>query len=86
VVFNATELAFRYIIPGRQPCPAGSGTMMANQLLIPVAGWLAGTRLRPGTVERVIAVDRPVTPGPVVPAVAGKTVLEQRGDTVVALG
>jgi hypothetical protein len=46
VVFNATELAFRYIIPGgRLPCWAG--TMMANKLLIPVAGGLASTRRRP---------------------------------------
>ena len=86
VVFNATALAFRYIIPGGPAALLGPATMMANELLIPVVGGLAVYEASAGAFERVIAVDRAATPGPVVPAVAGKTVLEQRGDTVVALG
>jgi hypothetical protein len=39
-----------------------------------------------GQGDRHIPVRRPPNPGPVVPAVAGPTVLEQRGDELVALG
>lgn len=89
VVFDATPLAYRYTIPGGPQVLLGPATMMANRLLIPVAGGLAVHEASAGTLERVIPVDRPAAPEPaepVVPAVAGTTVLEQRGDTVVALG
>jgi hypothetical protein len=39
-----------------------------------------------GAFERLIPVDRGNVAGPVVPGVLGTTVVEQRGDTVVALG
>jgi hypothetical protein len=40
-----------------------------------------------GANERYIPVSRPPGQGgPIVPVVTGSTVLEQRGDTVVALG
>ncbi len=89
VVFDAAPLAYRYTIPGGREALLGPATMMANELLIPVAGGLAVYEASAGTLQRVIAVDRPAASGPagpVVPAVAGTTVLEQRGDTVVALG
>jgi hypothetical protein len=41
---------------------------------------------RTGAPERVIPVSRPPGVSAVFPAVSGPTVLEQRGDTVVALG
>jgi hypothetical protein len=39
-----------------------------------------------GIFERMIPVDRGNATGPIVPAVLGTTVIEKRGDTVVALG
>jgi hypothetical protein len=87
VVFNANRLAYRYTIGGDGPAaPLGPATMMANKLLIPVAGGLGVFEASAGTFEHTIAVDRPATPGPVVPGVAGTTLLEQRGEQLVALG
>ena len=60
--------------------------MMANKLLLPVTGGIAVYEASAGTPEHVIPVERPAGPGPVVPAMAGTTVLEQRGDTLAALG
>ncbi len=86
VVFDATPLAYRYTIPGGPQTLLGPATMMANKLLLPVTGGIAVYEASAGTPEHVIPVERPAGPGPVVPAMAGTTVLEQRGDTLAALG
>ncbi len=39
-----------------------------------------------GAGVRHVGLKRPASPDPVIPAVAGSTLLEQRGGTVVALG
>ncbi|HZU48612.1 MAG TPA: hypothetical protein VFA16_15385, partial [Mycobacterium sp.] len=39
-----------------------------------------------GTNERYLPVSRPPGTSAVIPAVSGSKVIEQRGDTVVALG
>jgi len=87
VVFDANRLAFRYLIPADGAVtPVGPASMMAGKLLIPVTGGIGVYEASAGVLERVIPVDRPALAGPVVPNVAGATVLEQRGDIVVALG
>jgi hypothetical protein len=64
--------------------------MMAGKLLVPVTGAIGVYDPVNGANERYIPVNRAASsaqPGtPVVPAVSGSRVFEQRGDTVVALG
>jgi hypothetical protein len=87
VALDGNTLAPRYTIAPGSGAPIGPGVMMANKLLIPVTNGMAVYEPATGTLERVIPVDRePTVTGPIVPAVAGTTVLEQRGDTLVALG
>lgn len=87
MVFGAAGLRHEYTITGSGPSvPIGPATMMAGRLIVPVTDGVGVYDPATGTQERVIPVTRPAGPTPVVPAVAGDTVLEQRGDTVVALG
>jgi outer membrane protein assembly factor BamB len=82
MVFDST-LTFQYTIKGEGPlAPVGPATMMAGRLLVPVAGGLAVHTTADGTRERVIPVAHPVGSGPVLPAVAGDTIIEQRDGTV----
>ena len=64
--------------------------MMAGKLLVPVTGAIGVYDPVNGANERYIPVNRAASsmqPGtPVVPAVSGSRVFEQRGDTVAALG
>ena len=60
--------------------------MMAGKLLIPVTGGIGVYDPVNGANERYIPVNRAPSSEPVVPAVSGSRVFEQRGDTVVALG
>jgi hypothetical protein len=83
---DASTLAFRYTIAAAAARPLGPGAMMAGRLLVPVTGGIAVYTPDNGTFERMIPVDRGNVTGPIVPAVIGTTVVEQRGDTVVALG
>jgi hypothetical protein len=55
-------------------------------LLVPVTDGYDFFDAATGKGERHIPLRRPPASGPVVPAVAGPTLLEQRGDTLVALG
>ena len=55
-------------------------------LVIGATGGVGVYEASAGTLERVIPVDRPAGPGPIVPGVAGTTLLEQRGANLVALG
>jgi hypothetical protein len=87
LVFEASSLALRYTIAaGAQTVPLGPGTMMAGKLLIPVTGAIGVYDPVTGANERYIPVNRAPSDHPVVPAVSGSRVFEQRGDTVVALG
>ncbi|MFZ2172586.1 MAG: hypothetical protein WAW17_00860 [Rhodococcus sp. (in: high G+C Gram-positive bacteria)] len=76
-----SDLAPRWILPGA----LGPGAVMAGNLLVPVAGGIAVLDLSTGTVLRTVPVQRDAGPGPITTTVAGDVVLEQRGDTVVAL-
>lgn len=64
--------------------------MMAGRLLVPVSGAIGLYDPLTGANERYIPVTgrrkAPPAGKPVFPAVIGSRVLEQRGDTVVALG
>lgn len=88
VLLDGTTLDYRGTLAGRNaPVPIGPGAMMAGRLLIPVTAGMAVCDPLTGALTGVIPVNRPSgVQGPVLPGVAGTTVLEQRGDTIVALG
>lgn len=91
MVFDVNTLALRYTIAaGDKTAPLGPGVMMAGRLLVPVTGAIGVYDPLSGADERYIPVDRATSPpppgAPVIPAVSGSRVFEQRGDTVVALG
>lgn len=87
MVFDAAGLRYRYTIgPSGSATPLGPAVPMAGRLLIPVTGGIGVYDPATGANERTIAVSRPPGTAPVIPAIAGSTVLEQRGDAVVALG
>ena len=78
------ELNYRYTF--RDATPLGPATMMADQLLVPVADGLAVVNPADGAVQRVIPVDHPAGDGPVIPAVSGTMVIEQRGAAIAGFG
>lgn len=89
VVFDA-KLGYKYTIIGNgTTVPLGPGAMMAGKLIVPVTGGIAVYDPANGASAGVIPVNRQSTgetATAIVPAVIGSTILEQRGDTVVALG
>ncbi len=87
LVFDASTLSYRYTIAAAGPAvPLGPGTMMAGRLLVPVTDGIGVYDPLSGTNERYIPVSRPPETGPVITAVSGSQVIEQRGDSAVALG
>ncbi|KUH81327.1 MULTISPECIES: PQQ-binding-like beta-propeller repeat protein [unclassified Mycobacterium] len=87
MVFSANGLRYKYTVaPVGGNVPVGPATIMAGRLLVPVTGGYDVFDPETGRGERHIPVARPPGSAPVVPAVAGSTLLEQRGDQLVALG
>ncbi len=87
MVFDANELRYRYTVsPVNGQAPVGPATQVAGKLLVPVTTGYDVFDPTTGAGEAHIAVPRSPTGDPVVPGVAGSTLLEQRGDTLVALG
>jgi hypothetical protein len=87
MVFSANGLRYKYTVaPSGRNAPVGPGTVMAGRLLVPVTDGYDVFDPAGGKGERHIPVGRPPSSGTVVPAVAGSTLVEQRGDTLVALG
>jgi hypothetical protein len=87
MVFDAANLTYRYAIKAAGPSvPVGPATMMAGKLLVPVTDGIAVCDPVTGVGEDFLPVTRPPGSSPVIPAVAGSQVLEQRGNTLVALG
>ncbi|OBI77183.1 hypothetical protein [Mycobacterium sp. E740] len=87
MVFSANGLRYKYTVaPGGPNIPLGPATVMAGRLLVPVTGGYDVFDPETGHGERHIPLDRSPVAGPVVPAVAGSTLVEQRGDQLVALG
>ncbi len=87
MVFSAKDLRYKYTVsPAGANVPLGPATAMAGRLLVPVTGGYDVFDPSTGEGDRHIPVQRPPSEAPIVPAVAGTTVLEQRGNEVVALG
>lgn len=87
MVFAANGIRYRYsIAPSGPDVPLGPATVMAGRLLVPVTGGYDVFDPDGGQGDRHIPVDRPPSDAPVVPAVAGSVVVEQRGGEIVALG
>jgi hypothetical protein len=87
MVFSAAGLRYEYTVAASGPAvPAGPATMMAGRLIIPVSDGVGVYDPATGANDRFIPLRRPPGQAAVVPAVAGSSLLEQRGDTVVALG
>ncbi|HEU4361995.1 MAG TPA: hypothetical protein VFR27_10855 [Mycobacterium sp.] len=85
LVFDAANLTYRYSIPATD-APLGPAAIMADRLLIPVRAGIGVYDPVTGAHQRTIPVERAPGETAVIPAVSGATVLEQRGDTLVALG
>jgi hypothetical protein len=87
MVFSASGLRYRYTVTASGGnIPLGPATTMAGRLLVPVTGGYDVFDPTTGDGIEHIPVQRPPTTGAVVPAVAGSTILEQRGNELVALG
>jgi hypothetical protein len=87
MVFDTKDLRYKYTVsPVAGNSPVGPATFMADKLLAPVTGGY--DVFDPATGKGVSHIGFPRTPIPtaVIPAVAGTQLLEQRGDTLVALG
>ncbi len=86
MVFD-TKLGYRFTITGDGPmAPVGPATLMAGRLLVPVAEGLGVYNPADGARERVIALSHPPGTGPVMPAVLGQMVIEQRDGDLAAYG
>ncbi|RZT19035.1 hypothetical protein EV589_3297 [Mycobacterium sp. BK558] len=86
MVFSATNLQYRYTVAASGAnAPVGPATIMAGRLLVPVTSGYDVFDPATGAGERHIPLQRPAANGPVIPAVAGTTLLEQRGGELVAL-
>lgn len=86
MVFDADTLRYEFTVNAvNSQAPVGPGTMMAGKLLVPVTRGYDVFDPQTGAGERHIEVSRQPQTDPVVPAVAGTTLLEQRGATLVAL-
>jgi hypothetical protein len=87
LVFDSGTLTYRFTVPAAGAAvPLGPAAMMADRLLIPVTDGVGVFDQHTGARERIIPVSRPPGVPAVFPAVSGPTILEQRGDTVVAMG
>jgi hypothetical protein len=87
MVFDAANLTYRYSIGAAGPSVSvGPATMMAGKLLVPVTDGIAVCDPVTGVGEGFLPVSRQPGSPPVIPAVSGSQVLEQRGNTLVALG
>lgn len=86
MVFEANGLKYKYTVtPVNGQAPVGPATLMAGRLLVPVTSGYDVFNPETGAGESHIAVQRPPSQSAVIPNVAGTTLLEQRGDTLVAL-
>ncbi len=87
MVFDAANLTYRYsIAPAGSSVPVGPAAMMAGKLLVPVTDGIAVCNPMTGANEGFLPVHRPAQSSAVIPAVSGPQLLEQRGNTLVALG
>lgn len=86
MVFSANGFRYRFTVAAAGPNkPVGPATIMAGRLLVPVTTGYDVFDPVSGAGERHIALERPAVRGPVVPAVAGSMLVEQRGGEVVGV-
>jgi hypothetical protein len=86
MVFDADTLRYEFTVNAvASQAPVGPGTMMAGKLLVPVTRGYDVFNPQTGAGDRHIELIRQPQADPVVPAVAGTMLLEQRGATLVAL-
>ena len=78
------KLAYRYTLDAVDPL--GPATMMAGRFLVPVPDGLAVYDPANGARDRLIPLAHPQGDGPVLPAVSGSMVIEQRGAAIAAFG
>jgi hypothetical protein len=87
MVFSANGIQYKYTVaPAGVNTPLGPATAMAGRLLVPVTSGYDLFDPATGKGDRHIPLQRPPSQDAVVPAVAGSTLLEQRGEEIVALG
>jgi hypothetical protein len=87
VVLDAEGLRYKYTVsPSGNQAPIGPATVMAGQLLVPVTGGYDTFDAQSGAPRMHIALARQPVNNAVIPAVAGSTIVEQRGGQLVALG
>ncbi|UXA19362.1 hypothetical protein [Mycobacterium sp. SMC-4] len=87
MVFSANDLQYKYTVAAAgDNAPIGPATIMAGRLMVPVTGGYDVFDPVTGAGDRHIPMQRAPVDGPVVPAVAGSMLLEQRGGEIVALG
>jgi hypothetical protein len=87
LVFESSGLRYKYTVaPAAGGAPIGPATVMAGELLVPVTDGYDVFNAETGVGVRHIDLARPADQVGVVPVAAGSTLIEQRGDTVVALG
>jgi hypothetical protein len=86
MVFD-NKLRYRYTLDSAGPlAPLGPATMMAGQLLVPVADGVAVFSTADGKYQRTIPLTHPDGSGPILAAISGTTVIEQRGATLAGFG
>ncbi|GKT30090.1 hypothetical protein ADUPG1_001375 [Aduncisulcus paluster] len=87
LVLSASDLSYRFVLPTTKR-PLGPGTNMAGELVVPVEGGIDVFNMTTGEFRKSIAVQRDPADekSPVISAVVGNTVVEQRGSRIFALG
>lgn len=87
MVFEGNGLRYKYTVsPVDEQAPVGPATVMAGKLLVPVTTGYDVFNPETGASEAHIPLRRAPIDTAVIPAVAGTTLLEQRGDALMALG
>lgn len=81
LLLRPDTLAVERVIDGA----LGTGTVVADRLLVPVAEGIAVYNWQTGETESTIAIDRAGYSGPIGLGLAGATVIEKRGEQLVAL-
>lgn len=87
MVFDAANLTYRYSVgPAGSSAPVGPATLMAGKLLVPVTEGIAVCDPVTGVGEDFLPLRREPSEAPVIPLASGSQLLEQRANTLVALG
>jgi hypothetical protein len=87
MVFDANGMRYKYTVsPVGGQAPVGPATLVAGRLLVPVTTGYDVFDAETGAGESHIDLKRSPIQTAVVPNLAGATLLEQRGSTLVALG